>query len=271
MSAGLPESVVAELLAGGIVAAIKRVGDNPERRVAVVAEHLDALICAGEDGEERTWTEEIDALLYGQGDLARVIRSLPVPQAQLTITLALLDQTEGLNEKLDGLLEIILTEALAGAERQAMHDEAMHRLMDRARNELAALGARVDAQTEMTRKEALANTERQAVHDEAMHQRFDSLDEQVTALHSSPPPTKPTAPPPISHFTGRDEAIDAILKKLDDAGQVGLVAVQALGGMGKTATALEIANTHADRFPDPVSSGRPSGRSPTAWCGSPTG
>ena len=66
-------------------------------------------------------------------------------------------------------------------------------------------------------------------------------------------PTGRAVPPPrLADFTGRAEPLDKIADLLERDGQVGLVAVQGLGGVGKTATATELAHRFAGRFPDGV-------------------
>ncbi|WP_344216793.1 ATP-binding protein [Kribbella sancticallisti] len=62
-------------------------------------------------------------------------------------------------------------------------------------------------------------------------------------------------PPTVSDFTGRADELDAALRALADSsrqnrGSVGLVAVTGMGGVGKTALALQAAHRTTEMFPD---------------------
>ncbi|WP_239341568.1 FxSxx-COOH system tetratricopeptide repeat protein, partial [Frankia sp. CiP3] len=55
-------------------------------------------------------------------------------------------------------------------------------------------------------------------------------------------------PPRSAHFVGRADLLDALHHELSALGAVAVVAVQGMGGIGKTAVALEYAHRHAAEF-----------------------
>jgi tetratricopeptide (TPR) repeat protein len=65
------------------------------------------------------------------------------------------------------------------------------------------------------------------------------------------PPNLPTlwnVPPRLAHFTGRGELLDVLHGQLTDRGTGSVCAVHGLGGVGKTALALEYVHRHAGNF-----------------------
>ncbi|WP_322763308.1 FxSxx-COOH system tetratricopeptide repeat protein, partial [Frankia sp. Cr2] len=62
------------------------------------------------------------------------------------------------------------------------------------------------------------------------------------------PPDLPAvwnAPPQLAHFVGRDELIDQVHTQLAASGSVAVTALEGMGGVGKTALAIEYAYRHA--------------------------
>ncbi|MGW1341164.1 ATP-binding protein [Kribbella sp. NPDC002412] len=76
-------------------------------------------------------------------------------------------------------------------------------------------------------------------------------DVDVPAADSLPMPWQ--LPPAISDFTGRAAQVEAVLAALRDpgrSGSVGLVAITGMGGIGKTALAVQAAHKMVDTYPD---------------------
>nr|WP_235947876.1 FxSxx-COOH system tetratricopeptide repeat protein [Candidatus Frankia alpina] len=55
-------------------------------------------------------------------------------------------------------------------------------------------------------------------------------------------------PPRLAHFVGRADLLDQLHQHLTDSGTAAVCAVHGLGGIGKTALAVEYAHRHADAF-----------------------
>lgn len=76
--------------------------------------------------------------------------------------------------------------------------------------------------------------------------------DKVTNIYNAPAPTVPALhqlPPPPSDFTGRVRELDELLSQIERGG-VTISGLQGLGGIGKTALALKLAQQLAPRYPD---------------------
>ena len=75
----------------------------------------------------------------------------------------------------------------------------------------------------------------------------------ITHIHQAAPPPAATPlhqlPPPPGDFTGREAELDELLSKVE-AGGVAISGLQGMGGVGKTALALMLAERLTPRYPD---------------------
>ena len=74
----------------------------------------------------------------------------------------------------------------------------------------------------------------------------------VTVQQAPLTPTPAVAPAPPPHFTGRRAHLDALKAALSGGGATLLTALQGMGGIGKTATALKLAQEVTDAYPGGV-------------------
>ncbi|MGW3103163.1 BTAD domain-containing putative transcriptional regulator [Streptomyces sp. NPDC001100] len=74
------------------------------------------------------------------------------------------------------------------------------------------------------------------------------------AAHSPPPPHPAQLPPPLAHFTGRADTLDALRDTLarpsGEPGSHPLVVISGMAGVGKSALALHTAHELREHFPD---------------------
>src|SRR5262245_3509983 len=92
--------------------------------------------------------------------------------------------------------------------------------------------------------------------DQKVHCHPEILDQFFDLCSGRERPGPLVAPAPPARFTGRVEILDAVRRKLVAGEDVGLTALQGMGGIGKTALALKLAEvlTHEERdaFPGGV-------------------
>lgn len=247
--------VATELIAGRIAAVWERVAGAEARRDAAA----DALNVAFKEATSEIARAVADVLTVDSLFADEALGALRNIQDRLGLLTLIQAQLDGLSSDYYKLRELVYSEMTAAVRTlQSEHQDlqAGQRGLQAGQQEMVELLR--DVVRQITQPPAVETAG--AGHDIKLEVDGDVsgniaagvnvlqvVVQQVTGRSLFPRP-----PAPVPDFTGRQGALAKIVSMLKTDGRVGLVAVQGLGGLGKTATALEIANKYPDLFPDGI-------------------